>query len=131
MASLSHPQEQTTKWFRYSARTLGLLWTGWWTFFGLASGLGEGLDPVGVVVHTTMPGLIFLVTVIVAWRWEAIGSILLILEGVLVALAYPVMTSGRMPVATIVFVLLTMALPPLVSGVLWLASWRRSLRQLA
>jgi hypothetical protein len=109
---------------RYLARALALLWAGWWVFFGLASGIGEGGTPAYVLLHTAVPGLVFLISAIVAWRWEAVGGVILMLEGVLVLIGYPIVF-GRFPLTTIVFVLLTMALPPLVAGFLFLADWRR------
>ena len=60
------------------ARILSLAWGGWWTFFGLASGVGEKLRPAGVLVHATAPGLIFLASAILAWRWPVPGGVLLI-----------------------------------------------------
>jgi hypothetical protein len=35
---------------RAAGLTLAVLWAGWWTFFGAASSLGEGLGWVGVVL---------------------------------------------------------------------------------
>ena len=61
------------KFMRYTARVIALLWAGWWTFFGLASGIGEGLDILGTLIHTAMPGLFFLFIAIIPWRWERWG----------------------------------------------------------
>ncbi|MEA3345700.1 MAG: hypothetical protein U9Q78_05575 [Chloroflexota bacterium] len=44
----------------------------------------------------------------------------------LIAIGYTLMTYKRFPLSTITFVLLTMALPPLVAGSLLLANRRRS-----
>jgi hypothetical protein len=125
MASISLGAGRWGRWMRHIGRGLALLWAGWWCFFGLASGLSEGLTAAGVLVHTAVPGLVFLVSAFVPWRWEALGAVLLLVEGIVVLIAYPVMVSGRFPLSTIVFVSLTMALPPLVAGVLLLADWRR------
>ncbi len=32
-------------WMRHVARSIALIWAGWWTYFGLASGADEGLEP--------------------------------------------------------------------------------------
>ena len=74
MTNINYTGDRTTKWMRYVARALALIWAGWWTFFGLASGLAEGLSPAGVLLHATLPGLIFLVSAVITWRWEAIGG---------------------------------------------------------
>lgn len=77
-----------------------------------------------VLIHTTVPGLVFLVTALIAWRWQAVGGMLLLLEGLIVAVGYPWRFQGRFPLGTYVFMELTMALPPLVAGVLFLAASR-------
>jgi hypothetical protein len=56
---------------------------------------------------------------LVAWRWEGIGGALLVLVGIAVLVAYPLL-GRRMPPATILSVLATLALPPLVAGILLL-----------
>lgn len=100
---------------RRAAQALALAWGGWWTFFGLASGIGEGSGPVGVLVHTLVPGGVFLATAILACRRQRLGAVLLLLEA-LAAAAYA--APGR-PYSS--FLLLTLALPPLVAGLLLLA----------
>lgn len=111
---------------RYLARTVALLWAGWWVFFGLTSSLSEGLRPVDILIHAAIPGLVFVISAIIAWRWEAIGGVLLLQIGLLVLIAYIVMAYNRFPLSTITVVLLAMALPPLVAGALCCACGRRS-----
>jgi hypothetical protein len=113
---------------RLIARVLSLLWAAFWVWFGVASGIGEGLTAAGTLMHTAAPGLIFLGSALLAWRVELVGGIGLIAEGLLVCVAYPVMASGRFPPQTIFFVLLTMGAPPLIAGLLFLLGWRRSRR---
>ena len=62
---------------RSLGRALTLLWGLFWALFGLLSGLGEGMDVVGTVVHITVPGLIFLATALLAWRFEKVGGAVL------------------------------------------------------
>jgi len=106
----------------YSARVLAMLWAAFWTWFGLASGIAEGLSPAGVLVHTAVPGLFFVLLLLVAWRWEPLGGILLVLAGLLIAVAYPLVFRGK-PLPMTISVLLTMALPALLAGILFLAHW--------
>lgn len=108
------------RWLWQVGLILGLVWAGWWIFFGIASGIVEGLDFVGVLIHTALPGLIFLASVMVAWRWKAIGGIVLIVEGLSILIALPIAFTG-FPLLTIV---LAMGLPPLIAGVLFVLSWR-------
>ena len=56
---------------------LALAWAGFWTFFGIASGMAEGLSPLGILVHGSFPGLLFLVSALIAWRRAPAGSWLL------------------------------------------------------
>ena len=108
-------------WMRYAARALTMLWAGWWTLFGLLAGIGEGLDPVGVFMHVVVPGLVFLVAALIAWRWEPVGAALLVLEG----LATPFwFWFARTPEG-----FLLLALPPLLAGGLFIADWLQSRRQ--
>ena len=109
-------------WLRRAARGIVLLWVAFWIYFGLASGLGEGLDWFGILLHTTVPGLLFLAFAFIAWRWERQGGILLILLGMLITVWYPLGMGANFPPSTVVFVLLTMALPPALAGLLWLVS---------
>ena len=143
MASENHVASRKVSRMRFAARFLALLWAGWWIFFGMASGFGEeiirllkahallqnlsGLHVGPVLLHAAWPGLVFLLSVVVAWRWETIGGALLVFEGLLVLVAYPLMTYRHMLPVTILFVVLTMALPPLVAGALFLAHRRASL----
>lgn len=102
---------------RYLARIVATVWAGWWTFFGLASGLGEELSLTGVVIHTTIPGLIFVLTVVLAWRWEIAGGLVMMAVGLLTLVYYPIATTW--PGA------LTLAIPPILAGALFLWNgWR-------
>jgi len=110
------------QWLRYAGLGLAWLWAGWWVSFGLASGIGERLSPAGVALHAAVPGLLFVVPAVVAFWWPGLGGALLALEGLVVLVGYPLWARRRFPPATILSMLLTMALPPLVAGALLLAS---------
>jgi hypothetical protein len=111
------------KWPLYTARSVSLLWGGWWTFFGIASGIGEGLPVVGVFVHAAVPGLIFLFTALIAWAWELVGGFLLIAESLAVFIGYPFLFRG-FSVGVMLLAMALLGLPPLISGILFLISWR-------
>ena len=119
-------KNRNIKIIRYLARLIALAWGGFWVFFGVASGLGERMNAEGVFMHALLPGLVFLASVIIPWIWESWGGILLILEGLFVCVAYPMMAKGHFPLNTIFFVLLTMGLPPIVSGIFFLFISRKS-----
>jgi hypothetical protein len=108
---------------RTLARILASLWCTWWVFFGIASGVGEGGS--GLLRHLFFPPLVFIALFAVFWRRERIGSLLLILEGLLIGVGYPLTVGRDFPAGTTVVIELTMALPPLLAGVLMLAARRR------
>lgn len=124
MASGNFYLESQWKQIRKIARMLTMLWASGWLLFGLSSGLYEGVTLRGVLLHAALPGLIFLLTTIVAWRWEVIGGKLLMFEGLLILVIFPVIAAGSIPFGGILFVILTMALPPLVAGILLRMNWQ-------
>ena len=106
---------------RWIARGLALLWCGFWTWFSLAELASDrsGLSHLPMV-------LLMVVNLWAAWKWEVAGGIILALEGLAILIAYPLMAS-HFPLATILFVLATLALPPLLAGILFiLCGGRRS-----
>jgi hypothetical protein len=109
---------------RVVAFLLGGLVTAFWLWFGVASGVGEKLGAGNFAAHLLVPGGIFLATLIVAWRRERFGGLLFLIEGLVVAIGYPLMARGRFSATTVVMVVLTMSLPPFVAGVLLLAERR-------
>ena len=121
------PQSQTNG-ILWTGRILMALWAAFWTWFGLASGIGEKLSPAGVFMHALIPGLFFCALLPVAWKWPMAGGILMAGVAVLVAVAYPALMFRHRPVRWdwYGFILLTMALPPLATGVLLLAGARRA-----
>jgi hypothetical protein len=94
-------------------------------WFGIASGLGEGLTLTGVLMHVLLPGLVFLGIALLAWLWETHGAILFMAIGIVVLVAYPIVFGGRFPLSTVLLVELTMALPPLLAGVLLFIAARK------
>ncbi len=124
---MSLPNEKARRWLQTIARLVALLWAGWWVFFGVASGIGEGLDPLGVVIHTAVPGLIFLALAILAWLRAGVGGALLVITGLLILVIYPIMAHGSLSLVTILITVALLALPPLVAGALCLACWRQTL----
>lgn len=106
------------RWMVYAARALALLWAGFWIFFAVASSIVEP-PPTGMVVRIAATGLLFLMLAVLPWRWEAAGGVLLVLTGLFFAVAYP-MAYSHLPLATRLMTVITLAGPPLVSGVLFL-----------
>lgn len=108
------------------ARALALAWAGFWLWFGIASGIGERLDTAGVLLHALVPGGLAMLAALTAWRNPVAGGWLLIAESL--AVLALMATGGLHPVNVWVTVVLalTLALPPLVSGILFLAAGKTS-----
>lgn len=109
-----------SRWVRPAAWTIILLVTAFWLWFGIASAVGERLGAGNWLAHLLVPGGLLVATAVVAGRWPAAGAALLIAEGLVVAVGYPLTFGQRFPVSTVIFVLLTMAVPPVVAGALLL-----------
>jgi len=113
------------KWLRRIGLIIGLLVAVWWVSFGIVLGIDVGLDFLETLLHTALPGLIVLVSIAIARKWEPVGGVLLIVEGLIVSIAYSVIF-GHCPQMNVVLVIFTMSLPLLASGVLFILSWRES-----
>ncbi len=110
---------------RITARGLVVLWAGFWIFFAVASVLSEGISTTGFWVVCGMI-LVFGGSAGVGWTGKPVAAWLLIAEGLVVLIGYPLWMGSQFPVITIVSVILTMAVPPLVSGSMMLILWQKS-----
>jgi hypothetical protein len=92
-----------------------------WLWFGIGSAIVEGGGWFNWFMHILIPGGIFILSALVAWRWERIGGILLTIEGVIATVFVLVgFISDRLFPSTLLMMLLTLALPPLIGGILLL-----------
>jgi hypothetical protein len=107
----------------YGARLIATLWVVFWTWFALTSSLGKEGSPANILLQVAVPGPFFALILFLAWKTEALAGLLLFLMGVFIAVAFP-FTSGHLPVNALVFVVLTLALPPLAAGTMFLIDWR-------
>lgn len=109
----------------WMSRTLTLVWAGFWLWFGIAEGIYVGRPWYVVISHGLPIGLAFLIIALIAWRWPKPGAVLLILTGFVIAGLYPIYWAG-LPTNTKLFGIATLALPPLLSGLMLLwpsGSW--------
>jgi len=113
---------------RWAGRILALAVAVFWLWWGAGSAYVEGFSWVGLLAHC-VPGLFILIGTLVAWKWEGVGGSLLVGIALLVTafLLWAISRGGYREtyrqVAAIIWS--TMALPPLLAGVLLLASWQR------
>ena len=110
---------------RVSARVILVLWAGWWMFFVVGSAIGGGRK-ADVPAGESLKGILAVVVVVLvcsgaiyaAWRPPRVAGIASILIAMLVAGAF-------LGVGGPAGMLIVIALPPLVSGLLFLVSSRR------
>ena len=103
----------------YFARALALLWAGFWTCFFIAESL-VWHTPVYRMTIWVCVGLMFVILALVAWRWEVAGGLMLMVAGVLAALAYAIWGPRELPLTTRVTTLLIFGVPPAAAGALFL-----------
>ena len=72
-----------------------------------------------IVLYPVCIAFIFLVSTVIAFKKEKLGGIILFLEGFLITVAYPIISSN-LPVNSIIYVLTTKGIPPLISGSLFM-----------
>ena len=98
---------------------MALAWGAWWTFFGVASGIGESIGALGTVMHT-LPGLVFLASALIARRWNLQGGILLVAVGIGALWFFGYLPSHLLSITAVL-----LGLPPLVSGVAFIEAGLR------
>ena len=97
-----------------------MLWTGWWLFFGVASEIGEREGFTNLIVHLMMPGGIALITTWIAFRWQTTGGFMLLAEGMLLSCVLALGALNPADAATAAFLVVTLIVPPIISGLLFL-----------
>jgi hypothetical protein len=114
-------------WQRPTARILMIIAIVFWLWFGIGSAYVERAGPVNWLMHILVPGGIFILSTLVAWRWPSIGGTLLVLEGT-AALGLIVRTflQGKFTASTLTLMCLTLGLPPLAAGILFLIHRKKS-----
>jgi hypothetical protein len=106
-------------WMRFLALGLSTVWAVWWTFFAVASSVGEVIG--GKQPSNSLPLAIVLVllsSVVVAWRWPMVGGVLFAAFGLL--LLWSSLYLFNNPARTTWFLVLTLSLPPFIAGLLML-----------
>lgn len=96
-----------------------------WLWFGIGSAYLERLGPMNWFMHIVVPGGLFILSTALAWRLEAPGGAVLCAEG-LTALAFVTRAyrAGNFDLSSWILMCLTLALPPLAAGILFLLHWR-------
>lgn len=126
MTDISSRDSRKVKRIRFSARILILCWVGLWGFFLVGSLLFESFQTTDFIPMAIYL-LFFLIPVFIAWRWEKIGGILFLLEGLIVLIGYPLLTMGAsFSIFEVLMFCLTIAFPPLIAGLLFFICGRKA-----
>ncbi len=120
MRSLHLPLWLSHEWERSLARSLSLSWALFWIWFGFASGAAEYAS-LSEIVLQTLPGLLFLLTSLVAVREPAVGGTLLISMGVIIFAMFWG-AAGAQDLPSILAIESLLAFPPVFCGGLYLSS---------
>jgi hypothetical protein len=133
------PWESLMSWIREDPRPLRFSWrrsTPWilvvitivfWLWFGIGSALVEGGGWFNWMMHILLPGGIFILSALIAWRWRFIGGFVFVVEGLVASGFLSVsLISGSLHGSTLLMMALTLALPPLAAGILFLLHSERS-----
>jgi hypothetical protein len=67
-----------------------------------------------------LPGLLFVASALLAWLRPRVGGTVLLVEGLLLGIGYPLFMHARFPVTTLLLVLAFISIPPFVAGLLLL-----------
>jgi len=118
---------RTKKWIQYTARVVSIIFVDWWLLFGLVSIIVAGFTFKGFLIFIVVP-LLFLASVIIAWRREKIGGILLIIESLLLIfwfiwpslIAYFQRNTSIYMVFYALFRKFPFAYPSLIAGILFI-----------
>jgi hypothetical protein len=104
------------QWLFWTPRVLGILFTAFLSVFALdvfGEGYGFWETMLALVMHL-VPTMIVLTALVIAWRWEALGGILLIALGVWYLTSWPHFHWSAY---------LVIAGPLILTGGLFLADW--------
>ena len=105
------------------ARLISNLWAASWISLGVASGISQGLTFVRILFDLIISGLFFALLQFLARRRAMLGGMLLLLIGLILTVGFPTL-SRHLHGNALASVILTLALPPLVAGIMYMMDWR-------
>lgn len=107
-------------WLRRGGLALATAVSLFWIWFGVASGLGEGLSAADTVLHAMVPGGVMALVLLAAWRWPLAGGALLAAAGIAAGFLFG--WWARFPAGTRMLMALTLVAPPVVAGAMLIAA---------
>ena len=114
-------------WERKAAWILAIVAIVFWLWFGIGSAMVEEGGWFNWLMHILIPGGLFFIAALIAVRWQVVGGVLLTIMGVIaVALSLVGFLRSAFAPTTMIMMLLTLSLPPLLSGILFLVDVRKA-----
>ena len=114
--------------YRRAAAILVVIAVVFWLWFGIGSAVVMHGTAFDWFMYLMMPGGIFIISALIAWRWSRVGGVILALEGLLALIfvirAYAI---GNYDASTFILMILTLCLPPLISGFLFALHGRQTM----
>ena len=107
----------------YTARVLALLWAGIWACFLIAEAMRLRAAGRGYLPWVGM-GVLFVIVAFVPWRWQRMGGYLLLALGLVLGIDYELFAPPHLSAAMQALIVLTLSVPPVISGTLFLLRWR-------
>ena len=124
-------QNNSPRWLRRLGWVILLLTASFWTLFTgaeMVSGLvsGEAASLRGGLLEFAVFAAPLWLGAILVWRWPPVGAAWLLLDGVALVVLFGVRAlTFYVPPAGLAMTALTLVLPPLAAGVLFLVAWWR------
>jgi hypothetical protein len=100
-----------------------VLWAGFWLFFFVVESIAWQ-TPITRMAPWVLAGCLFVLLAALAWRAELTGGALLLTAGTLVGLAYLAWPPEGLAPSVRVVTAAMLAVPPVVSGMLFIAHHR-------
>jgi hypothetical protein len=114
-------------WRRKVAWILVIVAIVFWLWFGIGSAMVEEGGWFNWLMHILIPGGIFILSALIALRWQRVGGAVLSIMGVTaIAMSLIGFIRGATALATMIMMLLTLSFPPLISGMLFLVDARKA-----
>ena len=118
MAAKANPGRRRSAFARTIAWLVLIIWAVWWLNFIIASGINEigGTGTQSLVPYLAMP-IAILVILLICWRWEMWGGLLLILASLLAYFFFHIGDGSRSPISGLMTIA-TLIVPAIASGML-------------
>jgi len=104
---------------KYVARVLSLLWLAWWVYSSIIVLAPDGMRAVLANSDEVFACVIYAIGVALAWRWDVVGGIWLLLGGLIAPFFFRITANDSLTF------IVAASVAPILLGILFLISWRQ------